>query len=808
MNATRAKSSRLRKRRRKDVTKTLKNVRKNDKEKLKAVKYVQDSIPLEQFYEDGIFLVQHLKKRLNKYSATFQLRDISYLTLSEEMQRDVFLAWAAVLNSLDPGATNKLSVIKHKIGTSTIERFKMHNENPQYAALQKEYNKIITQKALQGNGMIQEVYLTVSVNKKDYSSARNYFLRLVSTLQTQLVKLGSAAEMLNGKARLELLHDIYRGDKENEPEFDLAQCLKRGSAAKDFIAPESMEFETDYFKIGSLYGRALVLHTYPTFLMDSIVSDMCDIINSRLIWTMDIIPVPTDEAVEEAEKRATTVESNISKWFQKQYNNKNYAAEPPYDLKQQREQAKEYLTDLTERDQHLMYAVVTMVHFAESKEQLDDDTESIMTSARTARCRLNILRWQQLDGLNTALPLGVRRIEDIMTLTTEGVAGFMPFKSMEMQEENGFCFGQNQISKNLITINSKTKQSFNSVLLGTPGSGKSFTTKWIILTKILATADDKHEIVIIDPEREYAPIVKALGGEVVYFSVNSKTHINAMDVSAGYDKSDNPITTKAEFMLSLCEHLMFPTIMNAKHRSLIDRCTEIVLRDYVRGGCKGEAPTLFDFYECMKEQPEDEAKEIALSIEIYAKGSLSTFAKPTNVNVKSRIICFDILELGESLMSMGMLVLFDHIQNRMIQNRTKGITTSVINDEFYMMFQKEYTSNFFYKMWKRGRKYGVDYSGITQNVEDMLRSPNGRAIISTSELIIMLNQSPIDRQQLSELLNLSENQEEYISNAKEGSGLLKIGGTIIPFENDIPRDTEIYKLMTTKLDEAIYLNCE
>lgn len=785
------------------MTKTLKSVRSNDKEKLKAMKFVQDTIPLEQFYEDGIFLIQRIKKNLNKYSATFQLRDVSYLTLSEEMQREIFLAWAGVLNALDPGATNKLSVIKHKIGTSTIERFKMHNENPDYADLQREYNKIITQKAMQGNGMVQEVFLTITVNKKDYQSAKNFFVRTAATLQTQLSELDSACEQLNGKARLELLHDIYRGDKENEPEFDLKQSLMTGSSAKNYINPESMEFETDHFKMGSLYGRALVLHSYPTYLKDSIVSDLCDI-NSRLLWSMDIIPVPTDEAVNEAEQRATSVESNISKWFQKQYSNKNYAVEPPYDLKQQRAQAQEYLTDLTERDQHLMYAVITMVHFAETKEQLDDDTDTIMAIARTARCRFNILRWQQLDGLNTALPLGVRRIEDMMTLTTEGAAGFIPFKSMEMQEANGFCFGQNQTTKNLITIDPKSKQSFNSVYLGMPGSGKSMATKWIILAKMLATADDKHEIVIIDPEREYSPLVKALGGEVVYFSVNSKTHINAMDVSSGYDQTDNPITTKAEFMLSLCEQLMYPTVIDAKQKSLIDRCTDLVLRDYVRGGCNGKAPTLVEFYECMKNQPEPEAQDIALSIEIYAKGSLSTFAKETNVNTKSRIICFDIMDLGESLMNIGMLVLFDHIQNRMINNRSKQITTSIINDEFYLMFQREFTSNFFYKMWKRGRKYGVDYCGITQNVEDMLRSPNGRAILSTSELIVMLKQSSLDRQQLAELLNLSDNQQKYITNGKSGSGLIKMGGTVIPFENDIPKDSDIYKLLTTKIDEAIY----
>lgn len=785
------------------MTKTLKTVRSNDKETLRKMRYVSDCIPLEQFSEDGIFLVQSGKKH-HKYSAVYQLKDISYASLSTDMQEQVFLAWAAVLNSLDPGTTSKISVIKHKIGTATLERYQMHNSNPAYQDLQKEYNKIIVQKALQGNGMTQDVYITISVYKKDLESARSFFLRTTSSLQTKLTKLGSMCHQLSGVERLELLHDIYRSDKENEPVFDLEQALKTGSSAKNYIAPESFEFYTDYFKMGDMYGRALVLHSYPNFLKDSVVSDLCEP-NVPLVWSMDVIPVPMDEAVEEAEKRATTVESNTAKWFQKQQANKNFAMEPPYDLQQQRLQAQEYLNDLTERDQHLMYAVVTMVHFAESKEKLDEDTEAILSVARSSvHCRLNILRWQQLDGLNTALPIGVRRVEDIMTLTTEGVAGFMPFRSTEFQEENGFCYGQNQITKNLILINPKSQQSANCVICGMPGGGKSMLEKWIVINKILATANDQHEILIIDPEREYAPLVKALGGVVVYFSMDSKTHVNAMEISAGYDRSDNPIATKADFMMSLCEHLLYPTPVGPKQKSIIDRCTEIVLRDYVRNGYQGEAPTLLDFYNCLLEQPEPQAQELALGIEIYAKGSLATFAKQTNIDINNRIICFDIHELSEHLMSIGMLVLFDHIQNRMVKNRMKGVSTSIINDEFYLMFQHNYTSEFFYKMWKRGRKYGADYCGITQNVEDLLRNANGRAIMSTSELIIMLNQAPLDREQLAELLHISENQQEYIKNAKPGSGLIKIGGDLIPFENDIPQWSSIYKLLTTKPDEAIY----
>lgn len=785
------------------MTKTLKTVRENDKQALKAIKSVQNSIPLEMFYEDGIFLVQSGKKYNNKYSATFQIRDIAYLNLSEEMQKHVFLAWSAVLNSIDPGATAKLNVIKHKINSMTADKFLMHSKNPHYAELQKDYNKIIKQKLAQGNGMIQEVYFTISVNKRDYEAAKSFFLRTYSNLKSLMHKLGSSCHQLNGKERLELLHSIYRSDKDNEPEFDLQQTILTGSSAKNYISPESLEFKTDYFKMGKIFGRALVLHSYPTFLKDSIVSDLCEL-ERGLIFSMDIIPVPMDEAVREAETRAANVEQNIAKYFQKQYNNKNFAAEPTYDMKQQREQAQEYLTDLTERDQHLMYAVVTMVHFADSKEQLDEDTESIMTSARTAQCKMETLRFQQLDGLNTVLPLGVRRIEDIMTFTTEGIAGFMPFKTSEIQEPNGFCIGQNQLSKNLLMLNPKNHKSQNSVLLGVPGGGKSFTAKWIILSKFLASTAENHETIIIDPEREYAPLVKALGGEVIVISQNSKTYINALDLSTGYDKSDNPIAIKADFMVSLCEQIMSPVFLTPAQKSIIDRCTEITLNDYVQKGCNGDAPTLLDFHSCLLSQPEEEAKALALALEIYAKGSLSTFAQKTNVDIKNRIICFDIHELSENLQSIAMLVVFDHIQNRMIHNRSNGISTSVAADELYMMLLKEYTAAFFFKSWKRARKYGCDFMGISQNGEDFLRSPNGRAIISTSELVIMLSQAPLDCELLSEMLNISESLQEYITNSKPGAGLIKFGDDIIPFENDIPSDSQIYKLLTTKPDEAIY----
>lgn len=785
------------------MIKTLKNVKQNDKVPMKKLKSVQNSIPLEEFSSEGIFLIQKNGKNNNKYSATFLIRDISYLNLSTEMQRKVFFAWSSVQNSLYPGSTAKFSVIKHKISNDTIESFLMKNTNPQFAEIQADYNRILRQKALEGNGMVQEVYVTISVNKRDFASAQSFFARTKSTLQKELAKMDSICTQLDGKQRLDLLYSVYNPDKENDPLFDLEQTLKTGSTAKNFIAPDSMEFFPDYFKLGDTYGRALVLHSYPNYLRDSIVSEICEI-NTPLIWSMDVIPIPTDEAVNEAEKRASSVESNIAKWYQKQANNKNFGAILPYDMQQQRAQAKEYLDDLTERDQHLMYVVATLVHFSDSKKQLDEDTETILTSARTARSKMDILRFQQLDGFNTALPLGVRRIEDIMTLTTEGVAGFIPFKSVEIQEKNGFCFGQNQISKNLILINPKNQESANTVILGKPGTGKSFLAKWVFTSKVLASADNKNEVVIIDPEREFSPLVKELGGEVIYLSADSPSHINAMDVKSGYAKDDNPIIIKSQFMLSLCEQLMYPEVLGAKEKSIIDRCTGIVLKDYVRNGCQGTAPTLMDFHQCLLEQPEEEAHNIALSIETYAKGSLSTFAHQTNVDINKRIVCFDINALSENLRQVAMLILTDHIQNRMVNNRANGITMSVLADEFFTHLRKEYTAEFFFNAWKRGRKYDCDYTGITQNIEDLYRNEIGRTILSTSEFVIMLRQSELDRAKLSSILGINENLQEYLSALKTGSGLIKFGENIIPFENEIPKDTLIYKLLTTKPSEAVY----
>lgn len=786
------------------MSKILKQIRRQDREKLRAYKTVQQTIPLEQVYDDGIFCVQKGKKE-SKFSVTFRLRDISYQFVSDEAQRNIFLIWSAALNSLTPGTINNISIIKHRLGARSLDGFlldttHLQNHTEDHRLLVEEMNHVLMQKASQGNGMVQELYVTVSVNKRDIEAARNFFRRTQAAMQAQLSRTGSQCDRLSSAERLRLLHDFYRIGLEDEPPFDLKESLKHGSSAKNYIAPESLEFFDDYFKMGDKSGRALVLHTYPTFLKDTIVSELCDL-NAPLIWSMNVIPVPTNEAVEEAQKRAMNAESNLQKWYRKQYENKNYGGTPPYDLEQQRVQAQEYLKDLTERDQHLMYAVITMVHLADTKEQLDNDTESLEALARTAQCRLATLKWQQMDGLNTALPFGVRRVEDIFTLTTEGVAGFMPFRSTEIQDPGGLYFGQNQVSKNLIMINLKRLQSANSIICGIPGSGKSFFAKRTALNRIFA-ADENQEIIFIDPEREYFRMLEKLDDStVIRLSAVSDTHINAMEIGRGYTDGDDPLIIKSEFMTSLCEQLVLPAVLGPHEKSLIDRCTSLCLSEYIRGGCTGEAPTLLDFYQIMLEQPEPQAKGLALAIEMFAKGNMNAFAQQTNVDINSRIICYDTLDLGDSMKTIGLLVLFDNIMNRISRNRARGIRTSIICDEFYLMLQQQFTADFFYKMWKRCRKYGADFCGITQNVDDLLHNPVARTILSNSEILVMLNQAASDRELLADLLDISESQLEYITNAKAGYGLLRIGGEMIPFEDDFPKDTGIYKLLTTKPDE-------
>ena len=774
--------------------KSLKTLFKQEKEKYIIPKGVQDTIPINCIWEDGIFLVGK-----NKYSKCYRFTDINYAVASRSEKEVMFLEYSEILNSFDTGATTKITIINRRLNKIDFENnilLPTNNDNLDF--YREEYNKILFNKASSGNGIIQEKYITLSINKKSIEEARNYFSRVGADLINHFNQLGSKCIELDSIERLRLFHDFYRVGEENNFTFDILSNMRNGHSFKDYICPDILEVKKDYFKMGEKYGRVLFLKDYASYIKDSLVNELTEL-NRNLMMSIDVIPIPMDEAVKEVENRRLGIETNITNWQRRQNANNNFSAVIPYDLEQQRIESKEFLDDLTTRDQRMFVSVLTMVHIADTKDQLDSDTESILTTARKHLCQFANLKYQQLDGLKTSLPFGVRKIDALRTLTTESLAAFIPFRVQEINHENGIYYGQNCISKNMIIADRKQLLNGNSFILGVSGSGKSFTAKNEIVSVMLR--DTNADVIVIDPEREYTPLIKALNGEVIHISATSSNHINAMDLNSEYGDGANPVILKSEFILSLCEQLIGDTNLGPKQKSIIDRCTANVYRYYQQGNYQGTPPTLQDFRQELLKQDENEAKDIALAIELFTNGSLNTFAQQTNVDTQNRLLCYDILDLGKQLQPIGMLVVLDSILNRITMNRAKGKNTYIFIDEIYLLFQHEYSANFLFTLWKRVRKYGAYCTGITQNVDDLLQSHTARTMLANSEFIVMLNQSSTDRLALSKLLNISELQMSYITNVDAGCGLIKIGSYLIPFINKFPKETSLYKLMTTKVGE-------
>ena len=784
------------------MIKTLRNLFQQDKEKFTVPKSVQAVIPMKTVWEDGIFLVGR-----NKYAKTYKFEDINYAVASREDKEAMFLEYSELLNALDSGATTKITINNRRLNKADFEQtilIPMAQKEGKAVddgldKYRKEYNKMLYNKATGANSIVQDKYMTVSVCKKNIEEARNYFARVGADLIGHFNRLGSKCTELDAAEKLRIIHDFFRTGEETAFYFDMAQNMRKGHDFKDFICPDTLEFEKDYFRLGDRYGRVIFLREYAAYIKDSMVAELCEL-NRNMMLSVDVVPVPTDEAVREVENRLLGVETNITNWQRKQNQNNNFSAVIPYDLEQQRKESKEFLDDLTTRDQRMMFAVLTMVHTAETKEQLDNDTEALLTTARKHLCQFAVLKYQQMDGLNTALPFGVRKIDALRTLTTESLAVFIPFRVQEIYHKDGIYYGQNVISKNMIIANRRHLLNGNSFILGVSGAGKSFTAKEE-MTNIILT-DPNADVIVIDPEQEYAPLVKAMQGEVVHISATSNNHINAMDMNSDYGDGANPVILKSEFILSLCEQLIGGTSLGAKQKSIIDRCTASVYRYFQQGNYMGTPPTLQDFREELLKQNEPEAQEIALAIELFTDGSLNTFAKHTNVDTHSRLICYDILDLGKQLQPIGMLVVLDSILNRITQNRAKGRNTFIFIDEIYLLFQHEYSANFLFTLWKRVRKYGAYCTGVTQNVDDLLQSHTARTMLANSEFIIMLNQASTDRIELAKLLNISDLQMSYITNVGAGQGLLKVGSSLVPFVNKFPRNTELYRLMTTKFGEV------
>ena len=767
---------------------------KRDKDNYKIPHSVQDTIPIKSIWDDGIFLIGK-----NQYSKSYKFSDINYAVASKEDKEVMFLKYSELLNSLDSGSTAKITINNRRINKVDFRnKILLKMQNDDLDKYREEYNNMLISQVKEANEIIQEKIITITAFKKSYEDAKNYFSRIGGELSNYFNNLGSKLIELDTTERIRMFHDFFRTGEETAFNFDLQDLMRKGHDFKDKICPDSIETNTDYLKIGDRYARVVFLKDYANFIKDSMVEELTEL-NRNMMLSIDLIPVPMDEAIKEAQNRTLGIETNISRWFVKQNKNGNFNAVIPYDMQQQREESKAFLDDLITRDQRMFLSVLSIVITANSKEELDNDTDTLNQVFQKGMCEMGKYNYQQLEALNTVLPYGRIDTNFLRTLTTESLAVFIPFKVQEIRHSGGIFYGQNVISKNMIIIDRKQLMNANSFILGVSGSGKSFTAKQEIAS--IRLKDPNADIIIIDPEREYSKLVKAFGGEIIKISATSKNHINAMDMNADYGEEKNPVTLKSEFILSLCEQLIGSNNLGPTQKSIIDRCTANVYRVYQQGNYQGIPPTLQDFREELLKQDDPEAREIALAIELFTNGSLNTFALNTNVDTSNSFLCYDILDLGKQLQPIGMLVVLDSILNRVTSNREKGKTTYIFIDEIYLLFQYEYSANFLFTLWKRVRKYGASCTGITQNVEDLLQSHTASTMLSNSEFIIMLNQASQDREKLAELLNISELQLSYITNVNPGEGLIKVGNNLIPFENKFPKNTELYKLMSTKPGE-------
>ncbi|MCD7894927.1 MAG: TraE family protein [Erysipelotrichaceae bacterium] len=769
------------------MIKSYERLKKQNKDKFSVPRTAQDIIDIDTIYKDGIFCSG------KKFSKSYKFKDINYAIASKEEKEGSFLNYSELLNSLDSSVITKITINNHKIDLKSFkEKILIPMKDDGMNDMREEYNNILLDNLANIDGMTQEKYITITAFKDSIDEARNFFARTTVELSAHFAKLGSELEELDATERLKILHDFYRNGEEEQFMFDMEDSMRKGHHFKDAICPYYPVFKDKYFKLGDKYGRVLYLSEYARYIKDSFIAELCSL-NKNLMYSLDIITVPTDEAVGEVEKVSLGVDTNIANWQMRQNSNNNFSAAIPYDMEMQRKECKEFLDDLTVRDQRMMFGCITIVHLADSLEELDNDTEVLMSTARKYMCKLSILYGasRQLDGLSTVLPIGTNKLGIVRTLLTESLAVFIPFRAQEIMEEGGYWYGQNAITNNLIMLNKESLLNPNGMNLGVPGSGKSMITKLQVYAIGLRGEDD---IIICDPEGEYTPLVQRLGGEVIQIAAGSRNHINAMDMSEGYGDSGNPVGDKSQFIMSLFEQLDREGIKPID-RSIIDRCVTQVYQESYENN---EIPTLMTLRRKLLEQPEMEARSLALKLELFTEGSLDVFAHKTNVNTNSRIISYDIFKLGKQLKTIGLLVITDAMINRVNENWKRGKRTHIIIDEFHVVFSNEESASFFNSAWRQFRKRDGYPVGVTQNVEYLLDSVEASTMLSNSECVVMLNQAYQDREKLATLLNISDEQLSYITNAQPGCGLIKYGGSIVPFVCRIPKNTDLYKTITTK----------
>lgn len=758
----------------------------------------QQSIPFQRMFPDGICRVSD-----RYYTKTIQYQDINYQLAQQEDKTTIFEEWCSFLNFFDSSIHFELSFMNMATDAEVFEKnIRIPLRNDHFNSVRSEYSQMLKTQLAQGNnGLTKTKYITFGIEAESMREAKPRLDHVQTNLMNNFKRLGVVAKVLNGKDRLHLMHAMFHMGDNDRFYFDWNWLAGSGLSVKDFIAPTSFSFPGGRtFTMGSLHGAMSYLQITASDLSDQLLKDFLDMETSEIV-TMHIQSVDQNAAIKQIKHTITELDrSKIEE--QKKAVRAGYDMDiiPSY-LATYGKDAKALLKELQSQSERMFLITFLIMNTGKTEQELENNVFQASSIAQKHNCNLRRLDFQQEQGLMSSLPLANNLIEIQRALTTSSTAIFIPFTTQELFQngDEALYYGLNALSSNLIMVDRKKLKNPNGLILGTPGSGKSFSAKREITNAFLVTDDD---VIICDPEAEYTPLVNCLEGQVIKISPTSTHYINPMDINESYSEDDNPLALKADFILSLCELIVGGKEgLQPIEKTVIDRCVHQIYQHYFEDPKPENMPLLEDLYHALLQQEEKEAHRVATALEIYVKGSLNLFNHRTNVDVNNRFVCYDIKELGKQLKKIGMLIVQDQVWGRVTANRSAGKTTRYYMDEFHLLLKEEQTAAYSVEIWKRFRKWGGIPTGITQNVKDLLSSREVENIFENSDFVYMLNQAAGDRQILSQQLNISPHQLSYVTHSGEGEGLLFYGNVILPFVDHFPTDLALYKIMTTKLSD-------
>ena len=761
----------------------------------KAPKSIQETIEIMKVAENGIFEVAR-----NRFSKCYRFQDINYTTTNEIEQIDIFERYCKFLNSLD--VSFKITINNKNKDMEQVRDFVfLQDMDDGFNHFRKAYNDIMGRKIHEGRqGIEQERYLTITIERKNFEEAKAQFATIEASIHKAFNELGAEIVPLTGNERIKVLHDFYHLGEENSFDFDIKTARKVGADFRNDLCNKMMQFYPDYFKDEKKYCRALFIKKYPSSLSDRFLNEITSL-PVHSITSIDVVPIPKDMTTKVLQKKYLGIESDIIKQQRVRNKNNDFSSEISYNKRIEKKEIEEIMDDVRENDQCLYYVAVTIILMADSKEELDSMTETVETIGKRNSVTIEEHYLKQREALNTALPIGVRQVETMRTMLTQSLAVLMPFNVQELNDGSGCYYGINQVSKNINIGNRKKLINGNGFVFGVPGSGKSHFCK-MELGQVFLGGED--EIIIIDPMNEYFDIAHTYGGTVVNMSTYTDNYVNPLDMdvwSLDLNDSKGMIREKGEFMLGLCEQCMGESL-NSRQKSIIDRCVRKLYIEIARSREK-YVPVMSDFYDILMNQPEEEAKDIALSLELFVNGSLNIFNHQTNVDVDNRFTVYGIRDLGTELSPITMLVMMESIQNRIIENGKRGIATWLYIDEFHVLLNSEYSAKYLQQLWKKVRKQGGLCTGITQNVVDLLQNYTATTMLANSEFVALLKQANTDSSKMAEVIGVSEAQLRFVTNTQSGMGLMKCGNVVIPFDNTIEKGTDLYNLYNTNIHEKI-----